>query len=108
MTIDERLEAITHSLDTLTKIHLDNDREYHDRFAEIAEAQHRNLEDNREFRERFREIAEAQRRNDEHFAQIARQFEVVKHTFESALDSIKRLENVAVAHEQRLDDLENR
>jgi hypothetical protein len=36
MNIDERLERISQNLDTLTKIHLDNDREYRERFDKIA------------------------------------------------------------------------
>jgi hypothetical protein len=37
-----------------------------------------------------------------------KRFEQVTHNFEAVLDSIKRLENIAVAHEQRLDDFEDR
>lgn len=33
-------------------------------------------------------------------------FSRIAHTFEVTLDSIKRLENIAASHEQRLDDLE--
>jgi hypothetical protein len=44
-------------------------------------------------------LAAMQRSNEKRFDQIAQNFEVV-------LDSIKRLERVALAHEQRLDDLE--
>jgi hypothetical protein len=44
-------------------------------------------------------IAGMQRENEKRFGQVTRNFEVV-------LDSIKRLENVAVAHEQRLDDIQ--
>jgi len=36
-----------------------------------------------------------------------RRFDQITHNFEITLDSIKRLENIAVAHEQRLDDLED-
>jgi archaellum component FlaC len=36
-----------------------------------------------------------------------RRFEQVAHNFETVLDSIKRLENIAAAHEERLDDLEH-
>jgi len=36
MNIDERLERISQNLDTLTKIHLDNDREYRVRIDKIA------------------------------------------------------------------------
>ena len=44
-------------------------------------------------------IAAAQIKNDERFGQVARNFEIV-------LDSIKRLERIAAAHEQRIEDLE--
>jgi hypothetical protein len=45
-------------------------------------------------------LAAMQRSNEKRFDQITQNFEVV-------LDSIKRLERVAVAHEERLDDLES-
>jgi hypothetical protein len=38
VTIEERLEAIAKNLDTLTKIHLDNDREYRERFDALTKA----------------------------------------------------------------------
>lgn len=38
MTIDERLELMGQRLDMMIKIHLDNDREYRERFAEIRAA----------------------------------------------------------------------
>jgi hypothetical protein len=79
MTIDERLESIARNLDTLTKLHLDGEREW-------REAQAAN--------------EKSQAANEKRFAQITRNFEVVH-------DSIKRLERIAVAHEQRLDDLED-
>jgi archaellum component FlaC len=44
-------------------------------------------------------IAAAQIKNDERFGQVARNFEIV-------LDSIKRLERIAAAHEQRIENLE--
>ena len=44
-------------------------------------------------------IAAMQRDNDARFAQVTRNFETV-------LDSIKRLENIAAAHERRIEDLE--
>ena len=45
-------------------------------------------------------LAGMQRVNDQRFDQVTRNFETV-------LDSLKRLENIAASHEQRLDDLEN-
>jgi hypothetical protein len=44
-------------------------------------------------------LAGMQRENEKRFGQVTHNFEVV-------LDSIKRLENIAVAHEQRLDRIE--
>ena len=71
ISVDERIESIARTLDMLTKIHLDNDREYRERFEEIAAAQ--------------RETAAAQRENEKRFA-------AVTHNFEIVLESIKRLE----------------
>ena len=45
-------------------------------------------------------IVGMQRENEQRFAVVTRNFEVV-------LDSIKRLERIAVAHEERLDDIES-
>jgi hypothetical protein len=44
-------------------------------------------------------LAGMQRENEKRFGQITHNFEIV-------LDSIKRLENIAMAHDHRLDDLE--
>jgi hypothetical protein len=38
--------------------------------------------------------------------QITRNFETITRTFETVLDSIKRLEHIAAAHEERIDRLE--
>ena len=65
MNLDERLQALTQSVELLARMQHDNEL-----------------------------------RDEKRFEQIAR-------TFEVALDSIKRLENIAAAHEQRLDDLGN-
>jgi hypothetical protein len=45
-----------------------------------------------------------QRDNEERWE---KRFGQVMHNFEIVLDSIKRLENIAAAHEERLDDLEH-
>jgi hypothetical protein len=45
-------------------------------------------------------IAAMQRDNEARFVQVTRNFETV-------LDSIKRLENIAAAHEQPIEDLEH-
>jgi hypothetical protein len=62
MTLDERLEALTQSLEILNGL---------------------------------------QHANEERFSQITHNFEIV-------LDSIKRLERIAVRHEERLNDLDKR
>lgn len=46
-------------------------------------------------------LAGMQRENDRRFNQVTSNFEIV-------LDSIKRLENIAMAHEQRLNNIEDR
>ena len=68
-TIDERLEAITQTLEIVAGMQRENEKK--------------------------------QQENEKRFDQIT-------HNFEMTLDSIKRLENIAVAHEQRLDDIEGR
>jgi hypothetical protein len=45
-----------------------------------------------------------QRDNEERWE---KRFGLITHNFEIVLDSIKRLESIAAAHEQRLDDLES-
>jgi predicted ferric reductase len=47
-----------------------------------------------------------QRDNEKRFEETDRRFAQVTRNFEITLDSIKRLENIAVAHEQRLDDIQ--
>jgi hypothetical protein len=47
-----------------------------------------------------------QRDNEKRFKENEARFAQVTHNFEIVLDSIKRLENIAVAHEQRLDDIQ--
>ena len=44
--------------------------------------------------------------NEKRFEEIGAAFAQVTHNFETVLDSIKRLENIAMAHEQRIEDLE--
>jgi hypothetical protein len=51
-------------------------------------------------------LAGMQRESDRRFDQVTSQFGQVTHNFEIVLDSIKRLENIAMAHEQRLDRIE--
>lgn len=47
-----------------------------------------------------------QRQYEERFAKIDDALDQVTHTFAVALDSLRRLDNVVVAHENRLDQLD--
>jgi hypothetical protein len=49
-----------------------------------------------------------QRDNEKRFEETDRRFAQVTRNFEITLDSIKRLENIATAPEQRLDDIQGR
>lgn len=51
-------------------------------------------------------VAAIQRDNEKRFADNEKRFSQVTRNFEVVLDSIKRLENIAAGHEQRLDDIE--
>jgi hypothetical protein len=74
MTIDERLEALTQTVELLAAMHRDNEKRFSDNEKRFSD-------------------------NETRFSQVTRNFEIV-------LDSIKRLENIAASHEQRLDDIE--
>jgi hypothetical protein len=78
MTIDERLELIAQNLDTLTRIHIDNDREYRERFQHLTEAIEKNTRD----------------------------IELLKRVSEQDGENIRALARIAEIHEQRLDDLD--
>jgi len=78
MTIDERLENISRNLDTLTKLHLDSERQ-----REQDDSERR--ANDREYRERFQQ-------NEKRLAQL--------------MDTMNRLGRILEIHDQRLDDLE--
>ena len=80
MTIDERLEALTQSLELLASMHRDEEQRGDERFTQVTEMA---------------------KRTDERFAQVTHNFEIV-------LDSIKRLERIALAHEDRTYDHQDR
>ena len=87
MTIDERLENIARSLDTLTKIHLDDDREYRERFQKLTESQER--------------LAAAQEQN-------AREIQALQILSQQDGEHIRALARIAELHHQRLNGLEER
>lgn len=49
-----------------------------------------------------------QHSNERRFEASERNFEEIRKAFEAEHESIKSLENIALAHEQRLDDLEGK
>lgn len=86
MTIEERLEAIAQNLDTLTRIHLDNDREYRERFKQLTETQDKNARD---------------------IEGNARDIQALKALMQMDAENIRALARIAELHEQRLDRLED-
>lgn len=78
--INERFERIERNLDILTKLHLDRDREHEERAAEHE----KNIAELREFNRKMTAFAEDVR------------------------DTMRRLANIAGAHEDRLDDHDRR
>jgi uncharacterized coiled-coil protein SlyX len=91
MTIEERLEVIAQNLDILTKIHLDHDREYQERFEALTKAQ------------------EAQAKALEAQAKALVDFKAEVTRYAASLDRvIERLSSIALHHEQRLEDLEGK
>lgn len=86
MTTDERIDAIARALDTLTKIHLGDDREY---------------------RERFQQIAAIQEKNSRDIQDLTREMQSVRSALQLDAENIRALARVAELHEQRLDRLED-
>jgi len=80
MTIDERFEAIAKNIDMIIRIHLDSQRDWEERWAKSEE--------------RWAKADERFAKNDERMAQL--------------LDTMNRLGNIVIRHEERLDDLEDR
>jgi hypothetical protein len=85
MTIDERLEAVAHNLDMLTRIHLDDDREYRERFERLAEAQER--------------LEKAQERS-------FRDIQALQVMAQQDGENIRALARIAELHQRGLDELE--
>ncbi len=87
MTIDERLEAVAVQLDQLTRIHIDNDREYRERFERLAEAQEKNARD---------------------IQGLARDLEKVHGLLLQDAEHIRAVVRIAELHHERLNRLEDR
>ena len=64
-TIDERLEAINQTLELVAAMHVDNDKEFRERFAEIDK--------------RFAAIARLQEQDGKHIRALARIAEIHEH-----------------------------
>jgi hypothetical protein len=94
VTTDERLDkltdkvsAIAEHLDLLTRMHIDNEREFRERFDKIEDLFQRN-------EERFQRTEERFQRNEERLAQL--------------MDTMNIVGRILTLHEKRLDDLEAR
>jgi hypothetical protein len=84
MTFEEQLASIAQNLDTLTKIHLDNDREYRERFTALGKAQ-------------------------ENLTKALADFNADVTRYAASMDRvIEQLSNLALDHERRLKDLEDK
>lgn len=86
MTIDERLDKLTErteataqSLDVLTRIVLDNQRDWEERWA----------------------------KSEERWAKSEKRFDKIDERMVQLMDTMNRLGNIII-HEERLDDLEDR
>jgi hypothetical protein len=76
-------------------------RERHEALAQTVEVTAgMQRENERLFRENNQSVRE-------HLDQIGQNFDQVGRNFEMILDALKRLENIAMAHERRLDDIES-
>ena len=92
MTIDERLESVARNLDMLTRIHLDSDREYRERFEEFAKVQAR-------FDESMERLSIAQERN-------SRDIQALSVLLSQDAENIRALARIAERHQERLDRLD--
>jgi hypothetical protein len=96
MTIDEQLAAVRHNLDMLTRIHLDNDREFRERMGQINEERQK---DSREFRERLDRLTAAQEGN-------TRDIQSIAVLLRQDGENIRALARIAERHQERLDRLD--
>jgi HSCB C-terminal oligomerisation domain len=76
MTLDERLEAIARNLDTLTQIHVDNDREYRERFQKLTEALEENVRDIRDLTQEMKGLKSLLQQDAENIRALARIAEI--------------------------------
>lgn len=85
MTVEERFERIESNLDMLIKIHLDNDREYRERFDQIMRAIEELKGATQELKGATQELRAASKQDGEHIHALVR---------------------IAEIHERRISDLE--
>ena len=99
MTIDERLEALTQTVELLAAMHRDSEKRFEQFERNFEQSQRKFEQKSEQFEQKF-ELSERDFEHSESmFVQVGRNFEVV-------LDSIRGLENIARSHDQRLDHLE--
>jgi HD-GYP domain-containing protein (c-di-GMP phosphodiesterase class II) len=111
MTFEERLESIAQNLDMLTKIHLDNDREYRERLAALEEARVEQEKARIEHEKARIEHEKAREERDRALAahaQAVAEFTLeVSRNVTSINRALERLSDIAVDHEHRIKDLED-
>ncbi len=94
MTIDERLEALTQSVELLAAMHRDSERSAAERERSTAERERSAAERERAAAARERTAAERETRLDRRLAEI--------------MEAINTLGRIAGLHQDRLDDHERR
>ncbi len=82
MNIDERLEAVARNLDMLTRIHLDSDREFRERFENLTQSQER--------------LTKSQEKN-------TRDIQALSVLIHQDGENIRALARIAERHQERLD-----
>jgi hypothetical protein len=87
MTTDGRIDAIAQSLDMLTRIVLDSQRNWEER--------------QRDWEERWA-------KSEERWAKSEKRFDKIDERMAQLIDTMNRLGNIIIRHEERLDDLEDR
>ncbi len=81
---------------------------FEEQLAALAEADARIARRHEALTHAVEILAGMQKESERQRQENERHYREVAHNFEIVLDSLKRLERIAAAHEQRLDDLEDR
>jgi hypothetical protein len=99
MTIDERLEALTQSMEVLQGMHLDNDKRFTEQIRHLAVIAEQN-------EIRAGQMIDAIRSLDNRTGQIMDAIHSLDKRSGQMMDAIRSLARVMENHEQRIDELE--